>query len=494
MTPDGAEADGAFSGPVVLGEEAHIVAAEDNGPRGDPSMPIGERNAYFNLILLCPTHHSLIDKDNGMRYSAAALNRMKTDHEQLVERRRLGVSDREEQIQFRRGQVLLEAISASRGRLVASWVALGITAELAQSLADDESVGAPVRLGRALPQTGIVVLEGDFGSGKTATSERIFASDAYAALDDDHAPIPIYLAAKSVAGSLADSVRTAVEGLGDVRSVGLRLVLDGLDEPGPARGTELLNEARALVFTWPNTRVIATVRPGLDLHGEERLPYPPLNDDEATVLAERLGDSRFALWSRSDAIRKMLRLPLFLIVAILRQQAGAEIPRSQGTFLEALANAALRRGHQPTGDVRRALKTLARLTVGSGGTVAAAELGGDDVVRSVLETRLVVRDGRSLRFALPVVEQYFAAQAVLDTGVAGIDLHDFRQLDRWRDSLTLAVTIGSWRQASTLLDSLTSVHPGLASWLVVNAVPGSTTVTSRSCPAIWSAQIGCIMP
>ena len=482
MTPEGAEADSRSSTPVVLGEEAHIVAAEDDGPRGDPSMPIGERNAYRNLILLCPTHHRLIDKDNGIHYSVAELHKMKADHERLVERRRIGVSDRQEQLQFRRSQLLLEAISASRGRLIASWVALGISPELAQSLADDESIGAPARLGRALPQTGLVVLEGDFGSGKTATGERIFGADAAAALDDGNAPIPIYLVAKSVAGPLADAVRTAAEGLGRTQDVGLRLVLDGFDEPGPARATELLNDARALVFTLPKTRVVATARPGLDLHREERLPYPPLSDDEAAALAERLGDNRFPLWSRSEAIRKMLHLPLFLIVAVLRQQAGAEIPRSQGTFLEALADAALRRGHQPTGEVRQALTSLARLTVGSGGVVAAAELGGD-AVRTVFESRLVVRDGRSLRFALPVVEQYFAAQAVLDAGLAGIDLHDLRQLDGWRDSLTLAVTIGSWQQVSTLLDSLAPVHPGLASWLVVNAVPESATVTSTELPS-----------
>ena len=41
------------SGPVVIGEEAHIVAEEDDGPRGDPSMPVSERNAYPNRVP-CP--------------------------------------------------------------------------------------------------------------------------------------------------------------------------------------------------------------------------------------------------------------------------------------------------------------------------------------------------------------------------------------------------------------------------------------------------------
>src|ERR1700722_20383451 len=116
----------------------------------------------------------------------------------------------------------------------------------------------------------------------------------------------------------------------------------------------------------------------------------------------------------------MLHLPLFLIVAILRQRAGAEIPKSEGTFLEALADAALKRGRNPTSEARQGLMALARLTVGAGGSVSAAALGNHESVRSILETRLIIRFGRPLRFALPVVEQYFAAQGVLEHGLDGL--------------------------------------------------------------------------
>lgn len=470
------------SRPVVVGQEAHIVAEEDNGPRGDPSMPVSERNAYPNLILLCPTHHTLIDKDRGIHFSVAELLRMKADHEALVESRRMGSSDQHQTFLRQRQDRLLEASSASRGRLIAGWVAAGVSSELAQSLADDNGVGAPSRLQKPLPDTGLVVLEGDFGSGKSVTGERVHAEDVYAALEDESAPLPLYLLAKSVTGSLGDFVGEAFEGLGDPRRAGLHLVLDGLDEPGPARASTLLNEARSLAFTWPNSRVVVTSRPGLDLNKEERLPYPPLSEDEATALAERLGSAHSVMWGQSEAVRTMLHLPLFLIVAVLRQQAGVDIPRSQGTFLEALADAALKRTHYPTEEAGQALRRLARLTVASGGSIAAAELGSDEAVRSALETRLAVRTGRSLRFALPVVEQYFAAQTVLESGLAELDLSDLRGLDRWRDSLTLAVTVGSWRQVSQLLETLVGVHPGLASWLVANAVPASTTVVSTELP------------
>jgi len=178
----------------------------------------------------------------------------------------------------------------------------------------------------------------------------------------------------------------------------------------------------------------------------------------------------------------MLHLPLFPNWATLRQQRGAEIPRSQGTFLDALAKAALDRSHRPTDQARQALQSLARLTIESGGAVPAAELGSDQAVRAVLETRLVVREGRSLRFALPVAEQYFAAQPLLESGLDGLDLDDLSVLDRWRDTLTLAVTIGSWSQVSALLDNLSARYPGLAASIVANAVPHPTTAASTGLP------------
>ena len=44
---------------AVVGEMAHIVAVSSLGPRGQPSN-VGV-DELANLILLCPTHHRLID-------------------------------------------------------------------------------------------------------------------------------------------------------------------------------------------------------------------------------------------------------------------------------------------------------------------------------------------------------------------------------------------------------------------------------------------------
>lgn len=68
---------------AVLGEIAHIVAFADDGPRGDSSYPAAQRNKYENLILLCPTDHALVDKQDST-YSISDLRDWKKRHEAWV--------------------------------------------------------------------------------------------------------------------------------------------------------------------------------------------------------------------------------------------------------------------------------------------------------------------------------------------------------------------------------------------------------------------------
>jgi hypothetical protein len=71
---------GGGSQPFVIGEEAHIVAETDDGPRAASEMPQNQRDSYPNLILLCPTHHTLVDKDEAA-WSVERLLEMKKSHE-----------------------------------------------------------------------------------------------------------------------------------------------------------------------------------------------------------------------------------------------------------------------------------------------------------------------------------------------------------------------------------------------------------------------------
>lgn len=67
---------------ILLGEEAHIRSPRPDGPRHDPTYE--KCDGYANLILLCPTHHTLVDKDGGVDWPVERLEQLKEDHEQWV--------------------------------------------------------------------------------------------------------------------------------------------------------------------------------------------------------------------------------------------------------------------------------------------------------------------------------------------------------------------------------------------------------------------------
>lgn len=67
----------------VIGDEAHIVAKKNDGPRGQSDLTTEQRDNYDNLILLCRKHHKIID-DQYNFYSVSMLKQIKTDHEEWV--------------------------------------------------------------------------------------------------------------------------------------------------------------------------------------------------------------------------------------------------------------------------------------------------------------------------------------------------------------------------------------------------------------------------
>ncbi len=66
-----------------IGIIAHIAAHSDRGPRANPSMSVKERDSYSNWILLCGTHHDLVD-EHRLTYTSEVLHNMKNAHEEWV--------------------------------------------------------------------------------------------------------------------------------------------------------------------------------------------------------------------------------------------------------------------------------------------------------------------------------------------------------------------------------------------------------------------------
>lgn len=71
---------------ATIGIIAHIEGFSDSGPRANPNLTVKQRNRYENLILLCGTHHDLVDVQENT-YKVVDLRRWKTEHENWVRSR-----------------------------------------------------------------------------------------------------------------------------------------------------------------------------------------------------------------------------------------------------------------------------------------------------------------------------------------------------------------------------------------------------------------------
>jgi hypothetical protein len=80
------EDEGILTGHFVIGEECHIIAQNVDGPRFDPTVSTSLLHSYDNLILLCPTCHTKIDK-NVKKYTVARVKELKQNHEAWVHQR-----------------------------------------------------------------------------------------------------------------------------------------------------------------------------------------------------------------------------------------------------------------------------------------------------------------------------------------------------------------------------------------------------------------------
>jgi hypothetical protein len=70
--------------PTIIGQMAHVIARKPSGPRGQAG---GGQDNYDNLILLCPTCHSMVDKAPKGTFSEETLHGWKRNHEETIKAR-----------------------------------------------------------------------------------------------------------------------------------------------------------------------------------------------------------------------------------------------------------------------------------------------------------------------------------------------------------------------------------------------------------------------
>lgn len=327
----------------------------------------------------------------------------------------------------------------------------------------------------ALTPGSLLVLVGELGAGKSEIAEA-WHREGIRAAADGQSPFPIWLSATAVAGRLLNELVEAQAGdPGLITSRGCDLVIDELDSLSDARTVNrVLDEAANFAATRANTRVIATVRPGYrGVVPSEQYRVPLLDIDDALALMGAAGNDQWIYRKLPSEMWKSIRTPLYVLLTG-SQLGDPPAPYCRASLLHHLAEHIIDTAVRCTGvpvDREAISAAFRRIAVAAitGTTERVLDLG---LSEALLDSRLVSEDdhGRP-RFALPVVEQYFAARALaqhevdIDTIIA-----DLAMVTRWRYSMAMMLATSSATEATELMDPMARAHPGVAGWLVEEAI------------------------
>jgi len=324
-----------------------------------------------------------------------------------------------------------------------------------------------------VPSGGVLVLLGDFGSGKSEIAEAWHRAAIADLMDREDAPQPAWLSARDVGQGLQDALTQQV-GTGWSQGRGAYVVVDGLDETDPAKAQALLDAARVLARAHRNVQVLLTARPGsLEPRDPERLEAPLLSEQEAIALVELAGGERHSTWRWTSDMRATVRRPFFALAAggmLARDLA----PQGEADLIRGLVEDALRSGREraavTTTQTQNVLTSLAvNLTTSGADGLSFAE-------RQVARSSRLTADGLdgAVRFALPIFQHWFAAQAILSGIVpAAAALADRRSFSRWRWAAAVAA-LGAADVAALdeLVATWVSQNPGAAAWILQEAFGG----------------------
>ena len=353
------------------------------------------------------------------------------------------------------------------------WTLLGVSADEAEALAKNPTVGAPGPELRKMLHRPVVVISAGVGSGKSLLLDRLMQRAIVRYRESEAAPLPVFLEAARLENGLREAIVEHTSALpGRPEERGVAVFLDGLDEVDRSKARRILDDAHYLPDIWTNTTVVLAGRPMQELEEEkereEAFELPELTDTETEALIRRFSGDERMLGTLShgwpSSVAEAVKRPLFatLVGLNMRNQYDPQA-RSIGELLSHLVERALR-----TSDEAVELQELRELAVAitdSGRSyVRAADAGTGAQVRRLRRTGLVQQEGGALRFSLQVLSEWFAAQALEEGEIDAVDLMaDFARLEHWRYPLIMALSTFGYERATRIFGPIVRAAPAFAS-------------------------------
>lgn len=374
---------------------------------------------------------------------------------------------------------LIQDHRLSVSRCKEAWQSLGISEDIARNLAEDKQLGHILDI----HSPGAYTIVGDQGSGKTLAVERIFQNAVDVAIQDSSRPHPVFVRARDLNTPIRQLIEDSLAGHADPFNPRVILLVDGLDEMGPMRGSDISQQLKIYADANPRATMIATARPlpSLRLCGEQ-MQIDELDECEsikiiAKVSGQSLTTTQFHGWPMS--IRDAVRLPLFAVMtgSLIVHDASLSVA-SQGQLIEQLARRALAHMESDGEELDGLLQKLAVLAIENGKGVHLSEVTSRYTQEQMLlSSRLVTQSDTVLNFALPVFREWYASRAIIE---GTISIEDFRpRSDRWVPSLSVVLSSENDRLRHALITNLILKEPSLASLLLKNHSPDNVNIDAR---------------
>ena len=339
------------------------------------------------------------------------------------------------------------------------WTTLGVPDEIAQELADDQSIGHKL----APPTTGVLHVIATQGSGKTLAAHRLFQHAIGNRLGNHLAPLPVFLNARYINGELKDYIEQALGHQGSMYTQRVLVIIDGLDEVGTYEANHVLGRVASLADANQNVAVVVMMRslPGLKSIGES-IVLPEYSDEEFLSITSRVA-GRPAKAVEIPYRLSQTRSPLFAVIGGTHfRHSRNPLATSPSEMVSQLVQRILDGSGDYPEEKAEPLKKLAVACINSGESVSKAMIDPRASTHAHLaNTRLVVEENGNFDFALAIFREWFAARALVEGTVSSSDI-DLTS-DRWIVPLAIAINSGNARLGPEIMETISAKDPGIAS-------------------------------
>ncbi len=408
-----------------------------------------------------------------------------------------------------RRQKLLQDLRLSVSRCKEQLLSLGVEEFVAEEMANDREGGNVLDM----PASGAWNVVGEQGSGKSLAVERLFQRVVTDAAEDSSRPFPIFVRARELRGPLTKHIEECLQGYADPYDPRVLLIIDGVDELGSNRATDIFRQVTAYADANPEAILIVSTRllPGMGITGQQII-LDPLQEEESLCLMQKvLGRPIEARdmhrWPQS--IKEARRIPLFAVMigALLRHNPDLSFANS-GQVIGQVADQLLVHEEANPEELDRLLQMLAFQAIESGTRVDPNAITTVRAKQALLQSsRAVEGTTDSLDFALPVFREWYAARALIE-GTISID-HLQLISDRWIPSLSVVLGSGVDEIGEAVLAHIVSSDPGLAGTLLKENTPDliqfygkipavkdsqSAGTKIRQCMDLWKTGLNDLYP